>query len=325
MIGADDADHLAARLHGRRSRMAEGERLRALCALESPRELGQALFSGAGAASSTEVQARLAQDLAAELSALGAGMGGARGAFMLWLAARFQAENLKIALRALSSGSGAEEAAGLFIALPAALAGYGPSLLSFETPQELAGALPAGPLRAGLERACSLYHDLSIPFFYEAEIDRAYFGELLARAAAIPGPGRAPAESLAGQELGIFLLELASRAAVYYGLGKKELLGLYVEGPALSRRKFAALLEAAPELAGPAPAELEAGGWALYARLANRAFRRAGAGFGVPAGYAALRRVEAANLATVSEGLRLGVPAGELRGLLVKTAGGDDV
>jgi vacuolar-type H+-ATPase subunit C/Vma6 len=113
MINAGDADHLAARLHGRRSRMAEGERLRALCSLGSPRELGQALFPGAGIASCAAVQARLEQELALELSDMARGMTGPRGAFMRWLAARLQAENLKLAIRALFSGSGAREAAGL--------------------------------------------------------------------------------------------------------------------------------------------------------------------------------------------------------------------
>jgi vacuolar-type H+-ATPase subunit C/Vma6 len=324
MIGANDADHLAARLHGRRSRMAEGERLRALCALGSPRELGQALFPGEGAGSALAVQAKVAGGLAAELAGLAAGMGGARAAFLFWLAARFQAENLKVAVRAVVSGAAGEEAAGLFLDLPAALNGYGHSLLSSKTLSELAAALPAGPLRAGLARALELHGGSGTPFFYEAEIDRAYFAELLARASAVPGPGRAPAETLARQELGMFLAALAARARAYYGLDKKALLGLYLEGSPLSRRKFSALLDA-PAQAAPEPGEAEAATWALYARLANRAFRRAGADFGAPAGYAALRRVEAANLYTVSEGLRLGVPPAELRARLLGAGEAADV
>jgi hypothetical protein len=323
MIGADDADHLAARLHGRRARMAEGERLAALCSLGSPGELGQALFPGAGINSSSGVQARLALDQAAELCGLAGSMGGPGGAFLYWLAARFQAENLKTAVRALASGSAAVEAAQLFIALPKALAGYGPELLSFKTASELAGSLPAGPLKAGLERAVLLHPDLSTAFFHEAEIDRAYFGELLVRAADLYGPGGDAAGRLARQELGMFLLALAARARTYYGFGKKELLGLYLEGSILSRRRFAELLETPAERGGD-PAEIEAGGWAFYRRLADRTFRRAGADFNAAAGYAALRRVEAANITALAEGLRLGVPAGELRGRLVMAAGGAD-
>ncbi len=44
--------------------------------------------------------------------------------------------------------------------------------------------------------------------------------------------------------------------------------------------------------------------WRRYYRLANTAFRRSHMGFGVVVGYVAIRRLEVANLITISEGVR---------------------
>ena len=50
----------------------------------------------------------------------------------------------------------------------------------------------------------------------------------------------------------------------------------------------------------------------LY-RLANRAMRRNPIGLGTVVGYVTLRQIEIANLTTISEGLRLGLPAEIIR------------
>ena len=50
----------------------------------------------------------------------------------------------------------------------------------------------------------------------------------------------------------------------------------------------------------------------LY-RLANRAMRRNPIGLGTVVGYVMLRQIEIANLTTISEGIRLGLPAEMIR------------
>lgn len=78
MIEARDLDNLSARLHGRRSRLADGERLRSLCALASPAELAGALFPGSDLSLSLQVQRRLAEDFVNEARELALVLGGAR-------------------------------------------------------------------------------------------------------------------------------------------------------------------------------------------------------------------------------------------------------
>jgi vacuolar-type H+-ATPase subunit C/Vma6 len=48
-------------------------------------------------------------------------------------------------------------------------------------------------------------------------------------------------------------------------------------------------------------------------RMANRTFRQDPVGLGAVIGYAALRHIEIANLATVSEGIHAGVPEETIR------------
>jgi len=68
------------------------------------------------------------------------------------------------------------------------------------------------------------------------------------------------------------------------------------------------------------PTDLETLAWRRYYRLANRAFRRCHMGLGAVVAYAAIRRVELANLITLSEGIRQGQPADALRRRLIPAA-----
>ena len=67
----------------------------------------------------------------------------------------------------------------------------------------------------------------------------------------------------------------------------------------------------------PSEVALEALAWKRFQRLANGAFRRDHMGLGAVVGYAGLRRVETANLITLSEGIRTGMTAEAIRARLV--------
>jgi len=326
LIESRDLEHLAVRLHGRRSRLADGERLRAFCALSSPAALAAAMFPGAGLAFSPEVQRRLAADYLYEAREIASALGGARARFVEWEAARLQAENLKVLIRALAAGSSPEAARPLLLPLYSWPAGY-TAAVEAKTPETLVSSLPQTLLRSGLERAYAVYPGRRLPFFYEAALDQGYLAELLARLNGLTGPDRDYTAKLVGQEIAVFNLMLAARGKFFYGIKNTDLSGLFAPGPGMDRRRFSAMLVASgvAELralaaglaveAGPPepdPGALEALAWGRYARLATRAFRGSHMGFGAVAGYLALRRLEIANLITVSEGLRLGVAPEEL-------------
>jgi vacuolar-type H+-ATPase subunit C/Vma6 len=220
--------------------------------------------------------------------------------------------------------------------MPAGLEAYGEELTKAGTPEELVQALPPGVLRGCLERAYAVYPDRRRSFFYEAALDQSYLEELRTCLGKLRGEDRDYTIQLVRQEIAVFNLMLAARGRFFYGIEKPVLLGLFAPGSGIDGRRFSALL-AAPGVAAlralaaglaveagppePDPSALEALAWKRYARLASRAFRGSHMGFGAVVGYLALRRLEAANLTTVSEGLRLGVPAGELYRRLLPRSG----
>ena len=96
---ANNLDYLATRLHARRSRMAEAERLDALCQIRTLPELSRAVRLDTDYQAATEFQRRLVQDLAGEIAGCVRHVGGAGAELVAWLLVRFQVENLKTLLR----------------------------------------------------------------------------------------------------------------------------------------------------------------------------------------------------------------------------------
>ncbi len=331
-----DLDHLAARLHGRRSRLSDGARLRALCGLGSVPVLSKTLFPGEDIDGAAGLQARLAEGFILEAREISACLDEAGARFVEWQAARFQLENLKAALRGILSGAAPEDTRRLLASLRAAGEGYGPELASARDTEALLAVLPEGFFRRSLAAACASFHGSAALFFIEAALDRDYLKEMYGRTRGLGGSDRAFAAALCAQETGVFNLMLAARGKFFYGFENRALLELYVPGQAAGLRRFKNMLEAADAgqlrsmAAGlaldPGPMErdpsvLEALAWRRYARLANRALRRGHMGFAAVAAYLALRRVEIANLITVAEGLRLGVEGVSLFSRLIPRIG----
>lgn len=335
MLVLKDLDNLAARLHGRRSRLADGPRLAALCALGTPATLAAAVLPAPAAQG--DLQGALIRGFIAETRQIAACLGGAWGEFARWQAARFQLENLKTALRGLRSGAARELVASALLRLPPGEA-CGPGLAGAATMEALQDLLPAGFFRDSLAAALARWGDRP-PFFCEAALDRDYLAALSERSSALGGEGGELAAGLAGQEAAAFNLQLAARGRFFHNFEKKDLLPLFAPGPSMNLKTYSKLLSAgsAGELralaAGaaldPGPPEtnlsvLEALCWRRYARLAGRALRRGHMDTGAVAAYISLRRIETANLISVSEGLRLGARAGELARRLIPRAEGAD-
>lgn len=339
-----DLDHLAARVHGRRGRMAEGERLDALCRSRNVGEFAAQVFPAIKLEQAAEFQRQSVQHLIRELSGLRAGMTGAERRLLDWLLVRFQVENFKVLLRARTAGIPLVQCQPHLVELPKELALEAAALMAADSLNVFVQQMPRGRLRQSLEEAPVAGRESSPQFFREARLDRAYFQELLARAGALTGEGKEAVTALARQEADHFHLMLVARGRFHYGLAPEQLLPLHQGGTRLPLARFTAMLgdatlrlavgravgraldELPPEHgAVETPAELgaaqvEALAWKRYARLANRVFRQDPTGFGAIVGYVGLRRLETANLITLSEGLRLGRSADALRARLIPHA-----
>jgi vacuolar-type H+-ATPase subunit C/Vma6 len=234
-----------------------------------------------------------------------------------------------------------EELYGHLVPLPAELALDNEGLATAASPVDFVRLVPKGLLRENLERALEIYRDNPRPFFLEAALDRGYFQGLIAAMEKLSQEDRETVSPMVYQEVDIFHLMLVARGRFYYNLTSEVLRPLHVTGTRVPRALFAAMLND-PDLSALAgrvgqrvldagtfeeglksgsmtidASALESLAWKRFFRLANLAFRQSHMGLGTIMGYAGLRRVEVANLITISEGINSGVTAEIIRGRLI--------
>ncbi len=339
---AHDLDFLAARLHGRRARLADAERLEALCRLRTLPELARAVYPGGVYRSCEALQRRLLEDLVLELTFAASYLEAAGRELLKLMRARFQLENLKLVLRGFVNQLPLERVTAHLLVLPEALALDVRRLLNAGSLEALAARLPAGAPRRALESALHTWRDPPPLFFLEAALDRAHLEALLALSGRLRGGDREVVSPIFDQEACAFLLLLAVRGRFLHGVAPELLWPLQLRARCgLSGGRFKAMT-AAPDLRAAASlalaraidalpggeargqtsleaviGELEALAWERSLRLCSRALRRSHLGLGAIVGYAGLRRVEAVNLITLSEGVRGGVAPEAIRARLI--------
>jgi len=344
-------DFLAANVHGRRSRMVEADRLERLLRLRTVPDLARALVPEAGeVVRGADLERRLVLRLAEDLTAVVSMAGGLRGgALLAWLPVRLQVENLKVLARGMVRRLPAEAVRPHLVPVPGLPLPEPEAAVRAEGLEGFSALVPQEPLREGLARAEALWRETGAPLAIEAGLDAGYLAELLRRADA--APDRAHVRAVVGQEAAGFELMLAVRGRFVHGLKAEVLRPLAVRPAGMERLLRAAdPAEAARAALGraidrlprtvpgtdrgrrepPGPAEgagdtvdladLEALVWDRYWRVASGVFRRSHMGLGAVVAYAALRRVELANLIRVVEAVRLGLDAAAVRPHLVPRA-----
>lgn len=334
---SNDLDYLATRLHARRSRMAEGERLDAWCNIRSIPELGRAVRRDTDFQTAAEFERQLAQDLVAELAGWARHVGGAGGEGYAWMVARFQVENMKTLVRGFVNRIPPEILQEHLVPLPEGLALDAPGLATAGSLEEFIKLLPPGRPRERLNEVAAMHRDHPQPFFLEAALDCGYFETLLAKTRQLAGEDLALVSPIALQEANCFQFMLAMRGRFHFALPPDALLAFHL--PGISDVWFKILL-AVPGIRAAAKASvgiifdqlpvelgseetdmdlavLEALAGKRFLRLASGAFRHGQMGLGVAIGYAALRRMETAGLITLAEGIRTGMTPEAIRARLV--------
>ena len=339
-----DLDFLTARLHGQRRRLAEAERLDALCRLRTITDLARTIGAQGNFYTAAELQHWLILHLVQELADFTVQLSRVGSALTAWMRVRFQIENLKVLARAFATGRAFDHARSYLVPLPDDLFLNIDALAAADSVELFAEAAPAGILRQSLVEAAAAYVEAPRPIVLESALDRGYFRELIQRTRALPVEARRDSMAIVQQEVDTFHLMLVARGRFTYGLPVARLLQLHVDGAGISRDRFREMLVAESLLASaqhavgfaldrlPAgerglgehpldlvPAVLEALAWNRYLRLARRAFRQSHMGLGAVIAFAAIRRIELANLITLSEGIRTGVDPEAIRSRLVPT------
>lgn len=333
----NDLDFLGARLHGHRARLAEGRRLDGLCQLRSLSEFGRAMYPDTEFRAATDIQRRLEEDLVREMTDCLRHLAGAGANLVYWMRTRFEIENLKLLLRGALNQVPLGEMREYLLPVPSTLGMDTEALATATSLDDFMGRLPRGMLLQWLRYGMRCDREQSRPFFSETALDRGYLQELIARAEALPEEEKETVKPVVVQEADSFQLMLVLRGRFHYGLTPELLRPLRVRGCGISATLFSAMcgdpdpLTAAARTLGraldevPSPEEksskpgrenlavVEALAWKRFLRFANRAFRRSHNGLGAVVGYLGIRRIEAANLIRVSEGIRAGVSADALR------------
>ncbi|MCL4206506.1 MAG: V-type ATPase subunit [Pirellulaceae bacterium] len=337
-----DLDYLVARLHGRRGQFAEADRLDTLCRLRTMTDLVRALNPHSRFTTVTDFQHGLIQAMVQELADFASQLTGAGSALMAWLRIRFQVENLKVLARAFATGKPLQVARAYLVPLPDDLSLDFEALVAADSAESFALAAPAGILRKGLTAMAPAYTEEPRPIVLEATLDRIYFLELLNRTRSLTGDARSDSMMIAKQEVDTFHLMLVARGRFGYDLSAAQLERFHVPGAGITRDRFAQMLaadtlrEVASLAAGlaldplPTPEDRHAAGaqatdaplletlaWNRYLRLARRAFRHSHMGLGAVVAFAAIRRIEVANLITLSEGIRNDMPSDAIRRRLI--------
>lgn len=337
-----DLDFLVARLHGRRQDLAEGERLDVLCRLRTVSELSRVVLPQSRCTTARDLQQELIVRTLGELTEFAEQLPGSASRLIQWLRVRFQMENLKVLARVFATRRSLEAARDHLVTLPADLELDAAALAAADSVESFAAAVPQPLLRQGLKRAAEIFAESPKSIVLEAALDRAYFSELLCRSRALSRDARRDALALARRETDVFHLVLVARGRFTYRLPPEQLGWFHVKGSALSARRFQRMLSAdnlwaaagqavgvaIEQLPQRAPEEGENGGdldpailepltWNYYLRLARRIFRRSHMGLGAVVAFAAIRRIELANLITLSEGIRLAIEPETIRRRLI--------
>ncbi|MHB8108888.1 MAG: V0D/AC39 family V-type ATPase subunit [Syntrophorhabdaceae bacterium] len=322
-------DYLAARLHGRRSGMAEGDKLEALARIRTLPDFARSLFPDSEFRSLPDLQRRLVEELAQEMTRFSADLNKTQVPLVHWMLKRFDVENLKILLRASIRKITPEETIEHLVVTPGQKASLIHALSVAGSVSDFVRFIPEGPIKTSLEKEVLEHGEEVRPFFLEAALDRGYYSELLSRFSLLSRRDQDETASLVRQEADMFHVMLVLRGRFNYGLAADQLASMHVPGTAINKDNFSKMLNDPDPLTAvnrvvmrvfdPLPfdkgsgdlsipvATFESLAWRRYLRLANTTFRRSHMGFGVVVGYVALRRVEIANLITISEGIRMGL------------------
>jgi vacuolar-type H+-ATPase subunit C/Vma6 len=338
---AKDLYPRAALLRAPRRLWGGAPRLDGLCHIRSLSEFYHTIFPESEFKGVLDFQRLLVHELIDELSGFRAHMSGPGADLIDWTLVRFQVENLKVLIRACLTKAPFEELYGHLVSLPRELVLDTQGLAAAESPEVFVRLVPKGLLRENLEMALKNYRDYPRPFFFEAALDRGYFQGLVARTEGLSQEDLEIVKPMVYQEVDIFHLMLVARGKFHYRLTPEMLRPLHVAGTRITRGFFAAILndpdlytsagrvtervlDATPFEHGPNDGSmavdssvLESFAWKRFFRLANLAFRQSHMGLGAIMAYAGLRRVEVANLITISEGIRNGMAAETIRGRLI--------
>ena len=319
------------------SQLYEGDRLNRLLSRRGLPELAADLAPTETLASHSALERRLVERYAESLALLWQFLEAPRDRLMAALATRLQVENVKVILRSHLSRGRAPAAPLPVIALPEPFRWEGFNPQELDTVRAVLDAIPEPTLRRAAAEALVLYTGDPVPLYLEAGLDRGYFSLLAEASAELGGRDRRDIEPMLEFERNLHNLMLILRARANHGLDPGVVTRL--TAPAANGRPDPWIAEAAQrrspdDIVARAPRSLRrllAGGpadlpgierrlWQGYYSLANRVYYQTFFSMACPYAFAAVKRMELANLITVVEAVRYGLPTEQTASRLLRPA-----
>lgn len=333
---ATNLDFVIAKTRAKHSYLYEGDRLSALVRHRTLPDLAHELFPTETFASHTALERRLVMAYADTLVQLWRFMDATCGPLFLALGLRLQVENVKVQLRNYVSGRRLPPEALPIIPLPEPFAWEGSLAAHPTSVQDVIDTIPDATVRRAAGDAFVMYTDRPVPLYLEAGLDLGAFRSLTEAWRGLGPDDRQSVRPLLELEADIHNLLLVLRARVNFDLDRFTVVRLAVG--AGERRSAAHWVAAAAEGATPreilarapvhlqralleAPAELgdiERALWRVFYRTANHVYYHSRLTVGCPYAFAAVKRMELANLITIVEAVRYGLPVEDTLGRLLR-------
>lgn len=325
-------DFINAKVRGMRSRLLEGERLRALADSRTLPELFRRIRPGTTTEAFRPFERELAADHVRELDTVQRFLSGSVFHLFQWLLLQYQLENVKVALRTHFSGGTRAEAEAVMLPLPPRL--QLPMERLFETPdlRRFADHLHVSEFRIALMRESRVQQQEKLDFFrLEMTLDHLYNRKLMKLANGVDNWTR----RLVGFDVDMRTLFLLLRARFNYRRDLNEVREvLSPSGRYLSfdsaERLFAAsdLPDAINRLPQTLlPPEQRAGIATMMAledalllqlyRLATQCFAQSMLSLTTVVGYFYIKRIEFVNLIRATESVRHALPREDVEARLL--------
>ncbi len=326
------SEFLYAKLHGRRTTLYEGERLRALAEATDVADLAYRLYPQAGLADQFQLELQIQNACVQELAFVGRYAAGAQGDLYGALMNRYVVEDLKVLLRQFGQEPGVPEQASL-ISLPRGYELPLDDLAQSTGIEDFISQIPVHALRQGAEDALPLYHESGRKAFLEMGLDRGCWQAVGTALRALTPEDREECEGPVGCEFDTVRFTAVLRAARVYGLTYDKFEAMVPTGwgrmnPETMRRLFEdprqenalrTLSSIAPgarrHLRGEGEADimaLEHALWRTTARLARRRFETSTSGFGLLISYFYLKQDETRRLLSLTQMVRRGMAAEDI-------------
>lgn len=336
---ATDLDFVIAKTRAKHSLIYEGDRLSALVHHRALPDLAHELFPTETFASHTALERRLVVAYADSLAQLWRYMESPRDRLFIALGLRLQIENIKVRLRSYVSGLRLPPESLPVIGLPEPFRWEAEESARPAGVQSILDTIPEPLLRRAAGEAFVLYTDYPVPLYLEAGLDQGYLRILGEAWRDLEAEDRRVTKPLVDLESDIHNLMFVLRARVNFNLDRAMVVRLAGGGAedlspagwvsaAADGGTVREILARAPAYMQRAlidiPAELgaiEQALWQRFYRTADRVYYRSQFNVGCPYAFAAIKRMELANLITVVEAVRYGLPAEDTLKRLLRPKG----